>query len=110
MQKCGKTIEVGDRIGRPVDPHFSDQGLNSGVPHVRSQRSTLSCATVCPPFSTAAQRRSNSAIASSSIASGTSSATSYEALTPRSAAHVLRTDAASLSTSMDSVLTVICKG
>ena len=68
----------------------------SGVPHVRSQRTTPSCGTVGAPASIFFQRRSSSAISSESATTGTvssvaSSATNSGTVTPSSAARVLST-------------------
>src|SRR6185437_4332837 len=109
VKEARKSIEVRDRVTRPLDPHRSDHGRNWGVPHVWSQCSTSACGTVPNPPATAAQRRSSSASAASLTASGTSLAIRSETLTPRSAARVFNSAAVALSSSMDSVRLPILK-
>ena len=109
MKEDGETIEIGDRIGRSFDRHRSDQGPKSVLPQVHSPRSISACGTVAWPRSIAAHGRSSSTSAESSIAGGTSSATRSETLTPCSAAGVFNTEAVALSTSMDSVFSLIIK-
>src|SRR4051812_575022 len=40
MEKIAEPIEISNGRPRPLNIHRSSQGLNSGVPQVRSQRST----------------------------------------------------------------------
>jgi len=48
-----KAIKVGQRRSRPFNLHRLSQGLNAGVPHVSSHRTTCSCGTVGSPDLTA---------------------------------------------------------
>src|SRR2546426_787276 len=73
VEKRSEAIEVGERVSRPFHLHGSRQGRKAGVPQVRSQRTTFSWDTVPAPASTAAHRRSSSAISEGSTVTGSRS-------------------------------------
>ena len=64
VERRRETIEVSERILRPIEVYWSCHRRNRRVPHVRSHRTTRACGTVDRPASIAFQRRSSSAISS----------------------------------------------
>ena len=94
MKKRCESIEVGERIVRPLKIYWSCHERNRGVPHVRSQPTTRSCNTVASPASIFFQRRLSSAISSESTTMGSlssvaSSAISSDTVTLSSAARAM---------------------
>src|SRR6266581_7026897 len=104
LKETCETVEVGERILRPLDFHRSCQDLNPGVPQVFNQRTTSSFEMGWPAASALFQRRSSSEIVSASRAKGSlstfaNSAISCETLRPFSAALAFRVSAVDSSTS-----------
>jgi hypothetical protein len=69
VEECGKSIEVGEGVERPLNLYWPGHGRNRGVPHVRSHCTTRSCGTR-GPSAALADRRSSSLISSSSASPG----------------------------------------
>lgn len=46
LKELRESIEIGERVVRPLERYWSCHGRNRGVPHVRNQRTTRSCGTV----------------------------------------------------------------
>jgi hypothetical protein len=46
LEECGEAIEIGEGVLRPINGYRAGHGRYSGVPQVRSHRTTRSCGTV----------------------------------------------------------------
>src|SRR5260370_15923049 len=111
LKETCETVEVGERVVRPLDFHRSCQDLNPGVPQVFNQRTTSSFEMGWPAASALFHRRSRSEIVSASRATGSlstfaNSAISCETLRPFSAALAFRVSAVDSSTSTVWILEV----
>jgi hypothetical protein len=42
VEECGESVEVGERVQRPLEVYRSGHGRNEVVPQVRSHRTTRS--------------------------------------------------------------------
>ncbi len=104
VQERSESIEIGERVERPLDFYWSGHGRKLEVPHVRSHWTTRSCGTRESGVALAA-RRSSSAISPASASRGVlsnaaSSAISWGTVTPSSAARSSSTSAVRRSMSM----------